>query len=70
MVFSPTLSHDPKDVALYARQLVHEHGEQAEQVATDEMYKAMDVDDVNKAAIWLTIISEIREMAQATTSVN
>lgn len=64
------VTHDPESIAMQAKKLITEYGDNAEDVATDAMYGYMESEDVNKAAVWLAVISEIRQLAQSSASVN
>ena len=54
---------NPNNAAQCAKELIKEHGDEAEKVAESFMKKYMEEGDVKLAGQWLAVMHEIHKMA-------
>ncbi len=64
------LQHDPKMIALKAKELLTEQGEKALSVAEANVHQSMDEHDVLQAGFWLAVLHEIKQLETASGLVN
>lgn len=62
--------HDPRRIALKARELLLQHGRKAEDIAYALMQEEMQHDDVIEAGFWLAVIQEIRVLETTSGAMN
>lgn len=70
MTADDILQHSPEFIAMKAKCLLDAHQEDAEHIITEALFDAMANEDVPKAATWLAILHEVREMRHHSTALN
>ncbi len=53
-----------RDIYASALLLIKQHGEKAEEVASERMYSFMEKDDVKGASVWLQILNAMDTLKQ------
>jgi hypothetical protein len=58
------------EISLQAKEFIALHGKEAEEVAQNHMFQAMQDGDVRSASVWLAVAHEIRYMQRASGAIN